>query len=267
LRVTFDPSFVDNTYGTNACCGWENRAKAPKPGDEPKPSHTFKDLVGSDHVELLFTDGTGATVMDFKIDYVSEDAGAPCGYRSLGVMGGEGAVIQGDPAAIIAVSTSIDRNLNGCGYCLTTDSPATDLDYTPNPATPSWDYRVVYEVWLDYASFGAAGFGQAYITNVHASPSKAADNTVEVEPTPCPPEWDGPFCPPSVIQEGGNCFSTPPEDGGASCPPNYEVFIATEGASLCTPIPHSNYPGNAPCPAGYVLQELEAGQHCLPKLE
>ena len=270
LRVTFDPSFVDNTYGAGACCGWpEPDTAAAMPGGPMggkadagkagKGGHTFGDLVGSDHLELLLTDGSGETVMDFKLDYISEDPSAPCGYDTLGVTGGEGKMLVGDPSAVLAVATSIGRNLNGCGYCYTVDSPETDEDYTPNPDAPDWDYRVVYEVWLDLAAFGAAGFGQAYITNVHASPSKLESNTVEVDPELCPPEWDTPFCHPSIIEEGRNCFDQDPE-----CPPNYTIYVQTEGKSWCTPIPFSNYPGRAPCPEGYALDPATEGRYCLP---
>jgi len=266
LRVTFDPAFVDNTYGTNACCGWSTPettdtgtappppemmpgmagkpgmpAKMPKPG---KGGHTFADLVGSDHLELLLTDGAGNTVMDFKLDYVTADSGSPCGYRSLGVSGGEGKMILGDAAAVLGVSTSIDRNLNGCGYCYTEDSPATDASYTPNAETPSWDYRVVYEVWLDLDVFGTAGFGQAYINNVHASPSKLDNNTVEVTATPCPGDSDTPM--------------------GGACQPNYTLYVQSEGKSACVPIPFANYPNMKPCPDGYQLDAATEGKYCLP---
>ena len=120
---------------------------------------------------------------------------------------------------MLAAATSLDRNLNGCGYCknaactpsgdCTIDSPATDEKYTPNPGTPNWDYRQVYEVWIDMAAFSGLGFGQAYITYMHSSPAKSND-TITVEPSPCPPEWDKPYCPPSVTQEGGNCFGRRP---------------------------------------------------------
>lgn len=283
LRITFDPSFVDNTYGAGACCGWSDPNTSSDPaapagkGDDPamagkagpmdpmagkagKGGHTFDDLVGSDHVEVLLTDGSGDTVMDFKLDYVSEDTGAPCGYRSLGVSGGEGKMVTGNAEAILGVSTSLDRNLNGCGYCLTVDSPSTDENYSVNPDAPNWDYRVVYEVWIDLAAFGASGFGQAYIESVHASPSKIASNTDYVEPTPCPPEWDEPYCPPDVLLEGRNCF-----DDGGECPPNYALYVASEGRSSCTPIPFSNYPGMTPCPAGYALDAASEGRYCLPE--
>ncbi|MES1187834.1 MAG: hypothetical protein ABUL60_28710, partial [Myxococcales bacterium] len=134
LRVTFDPRFVDNTYGVNASSGWANRMmaapmggkaggamggkapKAPMGGMAAKAPHTFDDLVGSDHVELVLVDGKGNSVLDFDVDYVSEKPDAPCGYGTLGVSGGEGKMLMGDASAIVAVATSIDRNLNGCGY-------------------------------------------------------------------------------------------------------------------------------------------------------
>jgi hypothetical protein len=269
LRVTFDPAFVDNTYGANACCGWPGTGgggststsatggaggagtmmpgKMPgmmMPGKAGKSGHTFDDLVGSDHVELLLTDGMGKTVMDFKVDYITADSSSACGYHTLGVSGGEGKMIQGDASAVLKVATSLDRNLNGCGYCYTTDSPATDEKYTPNSAAPAWDYRVVYEVWLSLDTFGSAGFGQAYITNVHASPSKLANNTVEVEATPCPPDWDTPT--------------------GGSCPPNFTLYVQSEGVSACVPIPFSNYPGMAACPQGYQLDPSTEGRYCIP---
>jgi hypothetical protein len=250
LRVTFDPRFVDNTYGVNASAGWVNKQAAmpgmpgmpgmpakggkagPMDGKGAKAAHTFDDLVGSDHVELLLVDSKGNQVLDFKVDYVSEKPDAPCGYGTLGVNGGEGKMIQGDASAIVAVATSIDRNLNGCGYCLTTDSPATDENFAIDPTAPNWDYRVIYEVWIDFTVFKGQGYGGAYITNVHASPSMASSNTIEVEPKDCPPDWDTPYCPPSVIEEGGNCFDTPPSDG--TCPEGTVPDIKNEGQS-CVP--------------------------------
>ena len=247
LRVTFDPRFVDNTYGANASSGWVNKTKdggmampkdpmggkaPPMGGMAGKAAHTFDDLVGSDHVELVLVDGSGNTVLDFKVDYVSEKADAPCGYGTLGVSGGEGKMITGDASAIVAVGTSIDRNLNGCGYCLITDSPATDDDFTVNSSAPNWDYRVIYEVWIDFSVFKGHGFGGAYIPSVHASPSMASTNTIDVEPEKCPPDWDTPYCPPSVIEEGGNCFDTPPGDG--TCPEGTVPDIKNEGQS-CVP--------------------------------
>ncbi|HKY34757.1 MAG TPA: hypothetical protein VJN18_02355 [Polyangiaceae bacterium] len=275
IRITFDPAFVDNTYGEGACCGWSE-----------KRGHTFnKDLTNSDHTELLLTNGDAETVMHFKIDLITADPAADCGYATQGVTGGDGLVLVGNAEDVLAASTSLDRNINGCGYCqndacapsgdCTVDSPATDDNYTPNAGTPNWDYRQVYEVWISLDAFGASGFGQGYITYTHASPAKGTD-TLMVEPTPCPEEWDDPYCPPSVVAEGGNCFGTPDGSGGASssgaggapndtpnCPPNYQTYVTTEGASLCTPIP---WGGNdmMPCPNGYHLDLASEGRYCLP---
>jgi hypothetical protein len=284
-RVTFDPAFTDNTYGEGSCCGWSERR-----------GHRFGDLTGSDHTELLLTNGAGATALSFKIDLVTADATSTSGFGTLGVSGGDGSILSGDPAHVLAVATSLDRNLNGCEYVAspacapsgdcTIDSPLTDDAYTPAPETPNWDYRQVYEMWIDTAAFGAEGFGQAFVTYTHSSPAKAASDTVTVEPSPCPPTYDTPYCPPSVILEGANCFGTPPEggtppddgtppdgaagaggsgDGGdPACLINEQVYISTEGASLCTPIPYGNNPDRAPCPAGYVLDVASEGQFCVP---
>jgi hypothetical protein len=330
LRITFDPSFVDNVYGTDSNrtdSGWHMR------GGPHIYGHTFNpDLVKSDHTELLITDTTGATVINFNLDYISAvaaDPTNPCGYASLGATGGDGAVTQGDPSKIIATTSSLTRNLEGCGYCknaacapsgdCTIDSPTTDKGYTPNPLTPNWDYRVVYETWIDASAFGSAGFGQAYMTYVHASPNKSTLVSLNVTPAPCPPSWNNPYCPPSVIAEGGNCFGTPTGggsggagsgaggagtgaggtgtgaggagtgaggagaggtgsgaggtptgSGGAggggsgSCPVNWQIYLTTEGQSICTPIPFANYPGMTPCPTGYKLDLLTEGQYCVP---
>lgn len=181
LRLTFDPSFVDNTYGANSI-GWDTTRKG---------THTFKDLVGSDHAELVLMDGNGDVAMQFKMDYITEDPTALSGYSALGVTGGEGEISIGNADDILDASTSFDRNLNERGYSsYLIDSPATDADYTPNVDAPGWDYRVVYDVWVDLAAFGDAGFSGAFIEYVHASPAKADGNTVETVPGDCPPSWD-----------------------------------------------------------------------------
>ncbi len=171
IRVVFDPAFADNTYGVNAI-GWK--------------THTFKDLVGSDHATIAAVDVTGAKVLEFDLDYITADASAPCGYRCLGVDGGEGKMLFGPRSAVLGWTTSLDQNLNERGYCsYITDSPATDESCTPNPAAPDWDFRVVYEVWLAESAFPNM-FGSAYMSFVHASPSKLATNTVTTQPGECP---------------------------------------------------------------------------------
>lgn len=192
LRLTFNPDFVDNTYGTGSI-GWP-----------AKRGHWFKDLVKSDHAELLIQDGNGDVVLQFKLDYISEDSSEPSGYGTLGVSGGDGSVSIGDAAWVLDTSTSLDRNLNERGYgSYTTDSPATDENFSPNPDTPEWDYRMVYEAWIDVAALGDNGFGGAFIEYVHASPSKGSSDTIEVEPGECPPN----FC-----DNPDGCYGQPPDD-------------------------------------------------------
>jgi hypothetical protein len=125
--------------------------------------------------------------MHFKLDYISESNEAASGYASLGVSGGEGKLIVGEPEWVLATATSIERNLEACGLSsFIEDSPATDAAYTPNASASDWDYRVAYEIWVASDAFGSVGFGSALIENVHASPSKLEGNTVDVSPAPCP---------------------------------------------------------------------------------
>lgn len=233
LRLTFDPSFVDNTYGANAI-GWDKGEAAQEPqmagGKEPKPKkgkggHTFKDLIGSDHAEFQLFDVDGKLVTQFKLDYISESTETSSGYACAGVTGGDGKMIVGDPDWIMGATSSMDRNLNGCGWAdYTVDSPATDELYTPNPDAPTWDYRVVYEVWVAEEPFGFGRFGDARIEYVHASPSKKEDNTLIVVPGDCPPPPDSPppgSTPPpetSAPPETSDPPSTSTPDGGTEEP-------------------------------------------------
>jgi hypothetical protein len=212
LRLTFDPGFVDNTFGAGSI-GWPR-----------KRGHTFvKDLTKSDHAEITVRSSSGAPALQFKLDYVSELASAPSGFGSLGVKGGDGAMLVGNADWIVQWNTSISRNLNERGYGkYTVDSPATDNDYTPNPQTPDWDYRVVYEAWIDVAAFGGAAFGGADISFVHASPAKAENDTLEVEPGDCPP----PFCQP----DDPKCAGTGGVGGSSSdCGPDDPECVGTGG--------------------------------------
>jgi len=179
IRLTFDPAFNDNTYGDTAV-GWDFRDKG----------HTFQDLARSDHADVVLLDAQGDVVFDLSLDYISEVPTASCGWGSLGPFGGDGKIRAGDPNAILAWSSSLDRNLNERGYCDYLDnSPATDQSCTPNNDAPNWDYRIVYELWVRRDAFSPIGFGTAHMDAVHASPSKAESDTVSVEPGDCPPGW------------------------------------------------------------------------------
>jgi hypothetical protein len=172
------------------------------PGRPRQGGHTFNDLVGSDHAEIELLDGDGEVVVHFQLDYISESATALSGYASLGVSGGEGKLILGEPEWILATATSIDRNLNACGLGdFLESSPATDESYTPNLAASDWDYRVAYEIWVSTDAFAGAGFGSALIENVHASPSKADGDTADVLPAPCPIDPETPELAPAPVPE------------------------------------------------------------------
>jgi len=174
LRVIFiqDTNVNDNTYGTNAI-GWP----------EPR-GHTFKDLLNSDEAEFQFKNGAGQVVMQFKQDYitaVAPNATYPSGYRTLGVTGGDGAVISGSAANVVFVSSSLTENLNKEPFLsnlskYTNNSPALN-----DPNSPFWEYRMVYTVVVSNVAFGASGFGNVSIVDQHNSPQKTGTFT----PTPC----------------------------------------------------------------------------------
>jgi hypothetical protein len=171
IKATLSKNFVDNTYGTNAI-GW--------PG-----GHTFNQLVGSDHLILSLLDGNNVKKMETKLDYITASAEAPSGYKSLGVLGGDGSMIIGSSSDVLSVVTSLDKNFNQYGYVLTTNSPSTNADYAPNATYPNWIYEVWYEMEVRLSAFGSAGFGKVGITGVHASPSKTGNNTELVTEGPC----------------------------------------------------------------------------------
>ena len=275
LRLTFDPRFVDNTYGANAI-GWIGRggpggpggpgappppqgpgaaaggmAPPPPPPADPgkapgmakgpgKAGHTWKDLVGSDHAELSATDTTGKTIIRFKLDYISASSAVPSGYKTLGASGGDGKMISGNVKDLVKFMTSIDRNLNERGYVdYFVDSPATDENYTPNPAAPNWDYRVVYEAWIDIKAFGDAGFGDASIEFVHASPSKGDNDTLKVKRDKCPcqdPKGCDNRCVVNPDDFGCADASIPDNDKDKRCVVNPDDFGCTD-ASLPDPPP------------------------------
>lgn len=181
IRTTFSKNFVDNTYGNNAI-GWPN-------------GHTFGNLTGSDHLQIALYDANNVKKLELKLDYLTASSAAPSGYKSLGVSGGEGSMIFGNASDVLNVVTSLDQNFNTFGYVLTTNSPETNDDYMADPNYPNWIYEVWYEAEVKLSAFGAAGFGTASITGIHASPSKTGNNTEMVTPGDCcdlfDPQIDG----------------------------------------------------------------------------
>src|SRR5690606_31166340 len=128
----------------------------------------------------------------------------------------------------------------GCGYCDTENSPCPSGEgYAPSEDAPEWDFRMVYELWIAADAFGESGFCQPDIEYVHASPAKADDDTVLVEPDDCPPPGGG--------------------GGGGSCPPNYELYLSSEGEFLC-----AGPPDGGECPSGYEIDLTSEGELCIP---
>jgi hypothetical protein len=171
IRVVFSKGFVDNTYGTNAV-GWPN-------------GHTFSNLTGSDNLTWSILDANGVEKLRFQQDYISSSNAFPSGYGTLGFGGDGNNPTVGNASDVLAFRTSLSENFNSYGYVLTTNSPATDANYSPNPQYPNWIYDVWYEVTVDASAFGAAGFGSVNVASVHASPSKTGNNTEILINTPC----------------------------------------------------------------------------------
>jgi len=170
-------TLVDNTYGANSI-GWGSAAPSGK-------NHNFKDLVGSDKAQFVFTDGQGNTVLDITTDYFSETSKGSGVYDSMGVTGGkDSAVDVGSPGDVLEWSSSLDYNFNVLNHKLVVDSPATDLNYTENPGYQGWIFEVGYELRIAGSVFGANGLGDIGLTVVHDSPNKIGKN--KVYPTPEP---------------------------------------------------------------------------------
>jgi len=246
LRVTFDPDFVDTAYGD---C-------SPETGWNPNRPHTFRDLRVSDHVELMLYDCNDALAMHFNLDFIDEDPESPTGYSSLGVLGGDGGMVVGDAEDILEVTTSLDRNLNACGYLtpgeIPTNSPCPGGDgYEPSPDAPNWDFRHIYEVWIDADAFGSAGYCNTDIEYVHASPAKTSSDTIIVDPDECPDTpWYG--------SGGTSGTGGAPGTGGSAGSPG-------TGGSAGSPGTGGSAGSPGPCPPGYVPDLISEGAFCVPE--
>ncbi len=159
-KLTVDKRLNDNTYGANTI-GW------------PGNNHTLDHLLKSDKANFVFYNKNGTKVLDFFLDYMTATNTYPSGYGILGVTGGDGSISVGSASSILNSNSSLNRNFNQYGYVLTTNSPATNSSYTPNPSYPNWIFEMVYEVTIDKAAFGGtAGFGDVFVPSLHNSPNK-----------------------------------------------------------------------------------------------
>ena len=167
-------TLVDNTYGDNSI-GW---GKGVAPSGK---NHNFKDLVGSDKAQFVFTDALGGVVLDITMDYIHETSKNSGIFVCPGVTGGEGVVSVGSADSVLAWGSSLDYNFNVLGHALTRNSPQTDINYTENPNYAGWIFEVAYELRIAGGAFGTEGFGGVSIPVVHDSPNKIGKNKVYPE--------------------------------------------------------------------------------------
>ncbi len=192
-------TYVDNSFGANSI-GWHG-----------KKGHEFKSLVGSDKAGFRLS-LSGTTFLDITLDYIDKDAAATSGYKCLGVAGKDGKVTIGSASDIVSAASSLEFDLNSLvgGAAYTTDSPATDDNYTPNPSIPDWVFETAYEFRVAAGAFGSislldnGGFANGFnmvLSELHASPHKNGEfKNISVPPdSPIVPQSPEPIPEPATI--------------------------------------------------------------------
>ena len=166
LFVTFviPKTIDDNTWGTNGI-GWGSH------------THTLSnELTGSDKANFVFKNAANNTVLNIDQDYVSLTGGV---YASLG-LNGDGDLNSGSAANVLDFATSMDYNAALAGFSsYTTNSPATNSSYAPNPSIPNWNFDITYELEIAGAAF-ANGVGTVNVLSAHLSPNKLGNNLVTI---------------------------------------------------------------------------------------
>jgi hypothetical protein len=85
-----------------------------------------------------------------------------------------------------------------------------------------------------------------------------AGNTCPTEVLPCTTDGD---CTGGNVCTGGCCIvpppAPPPGSDAGTCPPDWKIYVQTEGVRTCTPPPV-----DGGCPAGYVLTIQNNEQFC-----
>ncbi len=229
IQVKYSQTNVnDNRYGTGATAttGW--------PG-----GHTFGNLTGSDKAQFVFKDANGATVLDFVVDYISQDASAPSGYGTLGFGGDGDAPTVGNAADVLEMRTSLSDNLKlaqfQTGFLVNSPPETSPNSGTSVPA--GWDYENSYTVIVSKNAFGAAGFGSVSVPAVHDSPPKDGAGNL-VSPTNCTPcvvniATASSTVPPLTAKASATvCFGTAGGGGGAGCPTAGAVTKASKKVNV-----------------------------------
>ncbi len=157
--LQYSKDFNDNTYDDahpGNTIGW------------PGGNHKFDHLAKSDKVEFEIFDGNNNSVIHFDLDYLEKNQNS---YPSTYGPRIEN-LYSGNASDIVNFNTSLSKNFNDYNYVLTTASPATDNNYTPNPSYPSWDFNMTYEVTISASAFNGSGLGTVEVVSMHNSPSK-----------------------------------------------------------------------------------------------
>ena len=147
---------VDNSYGDNSI-GWGpkyDKNGLPKRG----PTHTFKQLLGSDEVEFNYGSKT------FKIDYIAgNDAD---GYTAAGN-------VNAASSSLAANYINTDASFFGED----SSSPEADASYNiTDPLGTGWVFDVIYEFEILGSELGGPSFdiNGFELSKLHISPIKAA---------------------------------------------------------------------------------------------
>ncbi len=183
----------DNVYNENDADvtydGWTN-------------GHTFDKLLKSDRMQLVATDQNFVPKVDVMIDYlfertqgsgknkvvVSYDSGICTGLANVGACDQKASSGSGNHtqvgASFVTAATSLDFDINGTSFA--NRSPIHPSGNTnprsPFPEDAGWEYRNIYEVRIDKAAFGQAGFGSVSTPFFHNSPAKQGQPDTVIVP-------------------------------------------------------------------------------------
>jgi len=188
LAFIFPKTLVDNSYGVNAI-GWGSAAPSGK-------EHKFKDLVGSDDLQLVLLTPSDDTLLDVTVDYLhgygNKKEDPP--FTSGGVTDGEGLVSFGNASDVLEAESSMGLNyaMYGTSHPLLFEkdgkkepnSPEADANYqVTDPALADWQFDVTYELKVKGSVFENSPFDatapDAYsVPLAHVSPNKIGRNKV-----------------------------------------------------------------------------------------